>query len=145
VQFQYDLVIARPVQEVFAYVTDFQNCPEWNSKCAGACRNTDGRIGTGSVFTLSARVIGQRIDSTITIGEFVDNQRFTFHGRMGPIPFESEYRFVPLGSSTHLFYKGRMEPEGYLRLMAPVVALGVQREAPALYGRLKQILEARGT
>lgn len=51
--------IARPAEEVFAYVADVRNDPNWHKDVHSATVvEGDGRIGQGTVFDVKAKVSG---------------------------------------------------------------------------------------
>ena len=68
------IVIDRPVDEVFAYVADFENVPRWNYYVVSVTKGSSGPIGIGTVFrqrrrsdAQSYRVTSWALDERITV------------------------------------------------------------------------------
>src|SRR5713101_1325151 len=89
-------VINRPLAEVFAFVTDFANHPQWENNFLEGKRLTPDPVGVGTIYECVLKVPGQRVVSTIEITEYAFNQSIGFRGDqpaqakpVGRITFES--------------------------------------------------------
>lgn len=49
-RFSNNLIIGRPINEVFRFVADFENMPKWNYYVVEVNKVTSGPIGIGTVF-----------------------------------------------------------------------------------------------
>jgi Polyketide cyclase / dehydrase and lipid transport len=61
------LVINRPIEEVFAYITDQANQPTRQSRLLEAEKTSEGPIGVGTTWRLVAKFLGQRIETTSSL------------------------------------------------------------------------------
>lgn len=60
--------IERPVEEVFAFVSDPTNDVKWHSTVLRAWRTSEGPIGVGSTFKWDAKFLGRREADVETTG-----------------------------------------------------------------------------
>ncbi len=61
IEIEKSAVINRPVEEVFAYVTDVENEPQWISEVAEVRKTSDGPMGVGSTYDNIVHFLGRRI------------------------------------------------------------------------------------
>ena len=52
------ITINRTITEVFAYVSDLQHGPQWQTGLLEVRRVTEGRLGTGAQFTSARKFLG---------------------------------------------------------------------------------------
>lgn len=50
IEFENKIVIERPVEEVFAFVSDFENVPKWNYYVLEVNRTSGGPVGAGTTY-----------------------------------------------------------------------------------------------
>ncbi len=61
------VVVRRPLEEVFAYLADPENDPQWSS-VAGTMRLTSGRpVRVGSTVRQQRRFLGRRLDFALEV------------------------------------------------------------------------------
>jgi hypothetical protein len=63
-RFKQSVVINRPVEQVFVFVSDLENDPPW-SGAAGMRRTSPGPVGIGTTFRQRDRFLGRRLDLTL--------------------------------------------------------------------------------
>jgi uncharacterized protein YndB with AHSA1/START domain len=75
--------IARPADEVFAFVSDVRNDPRWHTDILEA-RLTEGvSIGAGSTFAIRFKPFMGQSEGTMTVFEYEQPRRVVLRGRMG--------------------------------------------------------------
>ena len=57
-----EIIINRPVQEVFDFVADERNEPRYNPRMLSVEQISDGPIGAGTRFRTKPKAIGRRCD-----------------------------------------------------------------------------------
>jgi ligand-binding SRPBCC domain-containing protein len=139
---EHALTVNRPVEEVFAYLTNVRNLPEWQKGVTEA--RPEGEIGVGARFTEVRTFLGKRIESTMEVVEHEPARLFTIRVVKGPIPFEVRHTFRSEDAGTRIQIAGSGEPGGFFKLADGLVARQAQKAAEKDFARLKTLLEARG-
>lgn len=137
--------IARPAEEVFAYVTDPSSFPEWQQGVAsGQMDSAPTRVGSRCT---TVRRIGGRDRKVITeITECDPPHRWADRGIEGPIRAIVAVTVEPLadGSRSRVTIEVDFTGHGIGKVLVPlVVRRQAARENPENMRRLKQRLEAR--
>jgi uncharacterized protein YndB with AHSA1/START domain len=136
--------VNRPIEEVFAYLTDPANLPEWQSGVIEGRLEGSGPVGVGSRMVEVRKFLGKRMESTLEVTEYESNRRFAFKVVSGPVPFRVDHTFKPSNGATRIHVAGEGEPGGFFRLAEPLVIKAVERETKKDFETLKDLLEARG-
>lgn len=137
------LEIARPADEVFAYVTDPRRMPEWQTGCVSG--QLDGpTTQVGSRCTTTRRIGGREREVTTEITEYDPPRRWADRGIDGPIRAIVAVEVQPLGDGTgsRLTITLDFAGQGIGKLLVPlVVRRQAAREMPENMQRLRQRLE----
>ena len=139
---EHSLVIKRPVEEVFDFVTDPKNAPLWQAWCEEAHYTSDGPLGVGTPYVYVARFLGRRIESTGEVTAFEPNRTYAWKVTSGPIPMEAETVFAPVDGGTAFTFKAQGEPGGFFKLAKPIVVRAARRQVETDSANLKDLLEA---
>ena len=70
------VVIARPVEQVFAFVADHQNLPAWTIGVKNSERLTDGPPANGSRYRVVGTLLGRTIQSSYQVTAFEPGRGF---------------------------------------------------------------------
>ena len=138
---EHSIDIARPMEEVFAYLTEVANLPEWQSGVLEA--RSDGPLQKGSMLTELRKLLGTRTESTLEVIEHQPNELFSLRVVEGPIPLQVSHRLTRTAEGTRLDLVLVGEPAGVAKLAGPLFMRTVRREIEFDFGTLKDILEAR--
>ena len=135
------VVIHRPVEEVFSYVTGADNYTKWQAGVEqvieGGPRNT-----VGSQFTEVRKFMGQEMRTTLELTEFVPNARWAAKVVKGPVPYEVNMTFQPVEGGTKVTTYVDGEPKGFFKLAEGMVAGQLEKSLAEDGQKLKEILEA---
>ncbi len=143
VRFELEVEIAKPVHEVWEYLIEPENVPEWQASAVSSHQISDGRMGVGTHLRDERRFLGRRAHSEVEVTEFEPERLFTLHGISGPVRFTVRHRLENRGGHTHLEIEAEAEPGGVGRLMRPMIEHAAAHEIRKDFERLKQQLEAR--
>jgi uncharacterized protein YndB with AHSA1/START domain len=143
IKVQRTTVIERPIDEVFAYVGDQTNAPEWQSGVVEVRRTTTAPIGVGAKHDFVRRFMGRRMESSNEYVAYEPGRRITFRAASGPVSFEASYLFASTPLGTRLTSTIDMDVSGPARLLQPMMAAGLRREMKAAFIVLKDLLEQR--
>jgi uncharacterized protein YndB with AHSA1/START domain len=136
------IVIDRPVAEVFAFVTDQRNTPQWQAGLVEVQRLTDGPPGIGTRHVFVRSFLGRRMEGTNEYVAYEPDKLVTFKTISGP-PLEASYFFEPAGTGTRITSRVQLHASGLFGLLEPVVAAGLRREMKAAFPALKALMESR--
>jgi uncharacterized membrane protein len=139
-----EIVIARPVDEVAAYVGDPSNAPEWYTNIESVDWQTEPPVEVGSRMDFVAHFLGRRLAYTYEVAELVPGRRLVMRTAQGPFPMETSYEWSEAdGGATRMTLRNRGEPKGFAGVAAPLMAASMRRANTKDLARLKQLLETR--
>ncbi|MEU5153740.1 SRPBCC family protein [Glycomyces sp. NPDC021274] len=139
-QFSNTITIARPPAEVFAYLAELENIPQWNYAIGETRRTSAGPVGVGSQYT-QVRTIPAHAEEQLEITGFEPDSELTITGDLGPFHGEITYRLAPAEGGTALTNSMALQASGPARLIAPLAATRVKNAVAANLEALKQLLE----
>lgn len=139
---EHSVVIDRPVEEVFAFLNDAEKLPQWNTAITDARQTSQGPIGVGTTFHLSAQFLGRRMDSQSEVTAYEPNQQISYKTKSGPVPMDATYKLEPAGGATRVLEVIEAEPGSFFRLAEPVLKRMAQRQMETSLSNLKDLLEA---
>lgn len=139
------ITINRPVEEVFAYVSDLQNGPKWQSALVESRRLTKGPLGIGTQFTGVRKFMGRKLESVIEFKSYETDKNFSIKSISGNSPFEQSYLFEATNEGTRLTTRLDLQTSGLMDLAQPMIASSLRREMDASFGDLKDLLENQVT
>jgi uncharacterized protein YndB with AHSA1/START domain len=133
--------IARPIEDVFAYVTDLRTEPLWDSAVRVAEVESGGPLRVGARVHNVRSVMGRAVETFNEITAYEPPRAFGFHGDV-PFPVRGGYRFTPEGSGTRIEFYSEAELRGVLGLLAPLTTRVFAAQMRARFVTLKALLEA---
>ena len=138
------VLIARPLDEVFAFVEDARNRPRWDDSVDSEELTSPEPIGVGSTVRTRMRSMGRdyQLDWEIVQHEPPNRQRI--ESTSGPFPTTLEYDLAEGTDGTRLLFSVTGRPAGALKLMQPLIARNTQRNLDRGFARLKELLERGG-
>jgi len=139
--FQNTVTIARPTEEVFAFLADFSNIPAWNYAIARTVQTSPGPATVGATYR-QTRTIPRHTEEAFEVTEFTSPSRLAIQGQIGPFNASSSYLLEPTAGGTRLTNDVELEPSSVL--LRPFGPLAIPRVKAAIarnLGTLKQLLE----
>ena len=140
---EHELVVNRPVAEVFAYLTDVKNVPEWQTSVIETRLDFEGAVRRGARFGETRTFGGRQVSSTLEVTEHEPDRRFSVRVVSGPVPLEVRHSLEPSDGGTRIRIVGEGEPGGLFKLAGRLVAAQAKRQLETDFARLKRLLEAR--
>ena len=137
------VVIDRPVEDVFAYIADFDNVSQWAGPVTEAKKTSEGPVGVGSTFSQFTNFLGRRAESTIEVTEYVPHSRVSQKSISGPIMQEQSFLMEAVEEGTKVTLVGEVDTTGFFKLAEPVVSRILKRQVKTDSGTLKEMLEAQ--
>ena len=140
-----DIDIMRPPEEVFAYITNFENNPNWQNGMKSCKFTSEGPVGVGTTYEQVASFLGRTIQTTFEVTEFEPNRRIKFVSRQSTFPLRIVRAVEPIEAGTHVHAEIEGEPTGILKLLGPLLDGMVTKSIQKDYAKLKLLLEADST
>ena len=133
--------IDRPSGEVFAFISDFENNPKWQSGQLEARFTSEGPMRVGSTYDQVAKFLGRRIKSSFEVLEYEPNRKVKAASTSGsfPITFTRTVESHNGGTEVTAIIEG--DASGFFKLAEPLLARMVQRSVDSDYKNLKRVME----
>ena len=138
-----ELVINRPVHEVFDFVADERNEPRYNPRIRRAEKLSPGAIGRGTRFRAEAVTRGRTTGMTIEYTAYERPRQLASAIHMSAADIVGTLRFDPVPTGSRMRWSWVVRPRGLYRLLTPVIVRVGRRQEEANWGGLKRFLEAR--
>ena len=139
--------IDRPGSEVFAYISNPENNPQWQNGMQSCEITSEGEWGAGSTYHQKAKFLGRDIVSNFIISEFEPGKRIkgeTVESSF-PITFTRIVHPNESGNGCNVEVIVTGDASGIFRLFSPLMDWMVGRSIKQDYGRLKSLLESRNS
>jgi uncharacterized protein YndB with AHSA1/START domain len=140
-----ELVINRPVDEVFDFVADERNEPRYNPRIRRAEKLSPGPIGPRTRFHAEAATLGRMTGMTIEYTGYERPRRLASSIRMAAADIVGTLRFDPVPGGTRMGWSWEMRLRGPYRLLAPIIVPVGRRQEHANWVGLKRFLEGQAT
>jgi uncharacterized protein YndB with AHSA1/START domain len=135
------IVINQPIDKVFNYTTNPANFINWQPWVLDS--QSDRRLGIGSQIEVTSRFMGQRVDMTTQVTEYVPNKRLMAQGAKKSFFKKMQYTFERDNGGTKVNYTVDFEPRGFLhQLLGPIVISRFRKAVEDSFLQLKGLLEA---
>jgi uncharacterized protein YndB with AHSA1/START domain len=139
--FENTVTIRRAVEDVFAFLADFENIPTWNYAIVETKKTSPGPVGVGTTYR-QLRSVPSRSEEGFQVTAFEPSSRLEVHGDIGPFTATISYLLAPTDHGTRLTNVVDLESaSGVLRLVAPLAASRVKTAVAANLDTLKRLLE----
>jgi uncharacterized protein YndB with AHSA1/START domain len=138
-RFALDLQIARRPEDVFAYLTDVERLPEWQST-AVECR-ADGPIRVGAHIRERRKFIGRDVKTDLEVTAYEPPRRFDVRSRGGPVSYAISHVLESAHGGTRLKVDVDVKVGAMMRIAAQAPLRLAEREFRSDFQRFKEQLE----
>ncbi len=136
----YTITIQRPVEQVFAYLTNRANLLHWFVGIQKVVQEEPTQVGSRAKITV--QVVGLTFSFTSEIVAYEPNHMFAISIDK-PLQLLERQTFTPQGSSTtQLDYSGTLHTPGIFSVMTPVLRWLFRRQFTTSFRKLKAVLES---
>lgn len=143
IELAFTIEIERPVEEVFAYLTDPSKLPEWDPRIVDVEQLTDGPMRVGTRFRETRTMLGRKVSQVVEVTEYDPPRLFTLRIEEGPIGLDARNVLEAVDGKTRLRFEGSGKLRGAARVAQPIAAALLKRQMQAHYERVREQLEAR--
>jgi uncharacterized membrane protein len=135
------IVIGRPVDEVFAFVTNLDNERRWQPEIESIRLLTPAPFRVGSEFEEVRRSLGRQFHWRFRVTALEPARTFAIASIGGAPVYQGSRRFEPVPAGTRLTETGDLETRGALRLLDPLLTWLALRSQRRAFARLKALIE----
>ena len=136
------VVISRPRDEVFAFVSDARSRPRWDDSVDSEELTSPEPIGVGTTVRTRLQSMGRDYEIDWEVVEHRPRDRMTVESTSGPMSTTLAYRVDAREGGTAVQFSVTGRPTGMLRLLQPLIAHRTQRNLDRGFARLKGLLES---
>lgn len=139
VKIEESIMIDRPVEEVWKFITDLSNFPKVETAVLEARQTSAGPIGVGSTCEI------RRKDMTVPqrVIEYEPNRKISNVVTSGPAKGSIfTFSVETVEGKTRFTYTVDMKFNGFYKLLGPFVTRSGRRESIASVGNVKRLLES---
>jgi len=144
VRIEGEIVINRPVEDVFDFVADERNEPRYNPQMRRAELISEGPIGVGTRFRAETTSLGRPVQMVIEFTGFERPRRIEETVHMSSMDLRGGLTFDYVPGGTRMGWSWDLEPHGMLKVMSPLVARMGRRNEQTIWTGLKHLLEGQG-
>jgi uncharacterized protein YndB with AHSA1/START domain len=143
---QDSIEIARPVEQVFTYVTNPAHWAQWSGPVIDVRWQQPGQLTPDAIFTVVAKLVGRQFETQSQVTEFEPNRLLAYHSTSGPVPSTFTWRFEASGTGTRLTQTVSTDDEQvgtFFRLGFALIEAAYRRQMTADLTTLKEVLESQ--
>jgi ligand-binding SRPBCC domain-containing protein len=141
IAFNTTIEIERPIEQVFAYLSDPRNFPHWNSAVQAVRPTSQGSTGIGQAYSMERQLPSGRATNEIEIVTRDQPREFAIRTTTGPTPFLYRYRFAAQNGETVVRLDAEVELPAPAALLPGLARRGVKKGVDDNLATLKLILE----
>ncbi len=142
-RFEANVVIDRPIEEVFAFLADGENDPKFSPRVLEMAKTTDGPPGVGTVYASTVKDAGMKTKREFKLTEFEPPERIRWaevSKNLVTAP-EGGYDLAREGSGTRLTVYNVLEGHGPGKLIAPLALRSARKGADDFANAIKTAVE----
>jgi len=123
---QRTVVVDKPLNEVFAYLSDFTTTTEWDPGTVTTVQDRgDGGIGT--TYLNTSAFLGRKTQLTYVVRELVPGERIRLQGENQTVIATDTMSFREVKTGTEVTYAAEFTFKGPARFVAPLLRPALER------------------
>jgi hypothetical protein len=138
--FENTVMIRRPIADVFAFLADFENIPEWNYAIVETHKVSEGPVGVGTIYQ-QVRSVPSRSEERFEVTAYNPPRQLEIHGQLGPFPSRLSYALDAIVEGTRVTNTVELELRGPGRVLGRVAVPRIRDAVAANLQKLKELLE----
>ena len=135
------ITINRPIQEVFAYVTDHANDKYWKPFVTESRQVSAGPTGVGTRFEIVTTARNYRRAGEVEIIAYEPDHMFAYRAHDKYFPFVSQLMFSTTPSGTRIHGHVEFQAKGIWKLLSFLLLFFFRSQTKHTFLRLKQVME----
>ncbi|WP_257988241.1 MULTISPECIES: SRPBCC family protein [Bacillus] len=144
--FQTSITIDKPLNEVFAFMVNLENSPDFMPNLIKSEKITDGPISAGTKYLETRYISGRQTVAEVVFTEFNENRSYTVKSETNGLGVVFDYNFQEVDEATRIEFAATIETSGFImKLTKPLLVKMIKREDGNQLQYLKDILEENKT
>jgi carbon monoxide dehydrogenase subunit G len=136
-------VVNRPMDDVFAYLSDPQKHAEWVGPVVSDSNQSEGATHEGTTFHEDGKLLGRRVGSNWTVTKYDPPHAYEQEAKIGKAHMRVAFTLTAEGEGTRIDQVTEGETGGLFRLADSVVARVLKNQQQADLDNVKLILESQ--
>ena len=138
--FENTVMIGRPIEEVFGFLSDLENVPRWNYAIAETRKVSQGPVDVGTIYQ-QVRSVPRRSEERFEVTAYNPPRQLEIRGQLGPFPSNHYYALDATPEGTRVTNTVELELRGPGRLLGRVAVPRVRDAVAANLRKLKELVE----
>jgi Polyketide cyclase / dehydrase and lipid transport. len=135
------VIINRPIQEVFAFVTDHANDKQWKPFVVESRQVSAGPINVGTMFEVTVVSWNRHIPGHVEVLEYEPYRWYAYKSHSQPLPFIASLSFTPTPSGTAIRGDVKFQARGAWRWLTPLLLIIIRSQSKQTFARLKKVMD----
>jgi uncharacterized membrane protein len=135
--------IQRPADRVFAFTTEANSWPKWQTFISEASQTSQGAIGIGSTFKGVVRMMGLGMKWTAESTEYEPNTKWSKNITCSGMRIAEQMNYQPMKEGIKFTITYDMKIGGFMKLFSPMIIRTTRKETVKSLAKLKDILEGQ--
>jgi uncharacterized protein YndB with AHSA1/START domain len=114
------ITVAKPLDRVFAYLSDFTTTTEWDPGTVRTVR-VDGDGGVGTQYKNTSKFAGRETELVYVVERLVPNEVISLRGENKSVVAHDTMTFTERGASTEVLYVAEFDFKGVAKYVAPLL------------------------
>ena len=123
---QKTVVVDKPLDVVFGYLSDFTTTTEWDPGTVVTVKR-DGDGGVGTTYLNTSRFLGRETQLTYVVRDLIPGQRIQLRGENKTVIAVDTMSFRSVDAATEVTYTAEFTFKGLSRLLAPLLRPALER------------------
>jgi len=138
-----NIFINRPQQEVFDFMSNLSNRPQWDKEVISAEWTSESPIRVGSTYKVATGFLGRKIEIVVEITGWNPPNLWGVKALSGPFPMESTTKCEAQENGTLVTETSQTELKGFFKLAEGLLGKELQKDRERVLAALKQVLESK--
>ena len=121
------LQFAKSPEELFDFMADFSNAPEWDPATSVGEKLTPGPVDLGSKTRIVTRFAGRDVDLTYEVVEYDRPRKVVVRAEKNGTVAEDTLSVAPVEGGSELTYDAEVQLRGLAKLADPLINLQFQK------------------
>ena len=139
--FEHSIWINRTPQEVFDYLSEPNNDPEWRRSAVSAEWISDPPHGVGSTYKSVDKLMGRNMEVTQEVTAWDPPNQTGFQGASGPMSFEFTVTFEAPDNGTKATISVEAQTGGLFKIAEGLAAKQMEKQVSTDFAGLKRVME----